>query len=28
LSEHGFAEFADFAVGNGTALSARKRGEA
>ena len=24
LSEHGFAEFADFAAGNGTALSARK----
>lgn len=24
LTEHGFAEFADFAAGNGTALSARK----
>ena len=28
LGELGFAEFADFAAGNGTALSARKRGEA
>jgi ubiquinone/menaquinone biosynthesis C-methylase UbiE len=28
LSEHGFAEFADFAAGNGTALSARKGGGA
>jgi ubiquinone/menaquinone biosynthesis C-methylase UbiE len=28
LAEHGFAEFADFAAGNGTALSARKRPEA
>ena len=28
LSEQGFAEFAEFAAGNGTALSARKRGEA
>jgi SAM-dependent methyltransferase len=28
LGEHGFAEFADFAAGNGTALSARKRSEA
>jgi ubiquinone/menaquinone biosynthesis C-methylase UbiE len=28
LSEQGFAEFADFAVGNGTALSARKGTEA
>ena len=24
LGEHGFAEFAEFAAGNGTALSARK----
>jgi SAM-dependent methyltransferase len=28
LSEQGFAEFAEFAVGNGTALSARKDGGA
>ena len=28
LSEHGFAEFAEFAAGNGTALSARKDGGA
>jgi ubiquinone/menaquinone biosynthesis C-methylase UbiE len=28
LSEHGLAEFADFAAGNGTALSARKGGGA
>jgi SAM-dependent methyltransferase len=28
LAEHGFAEFADFAAGNGTALSARRAPEA
>jgi len=28
LADQGFAEFADFAAGNGTALSARKRGGA